>query len=299
VQRSTDDDSTAPRYASSRSHSIRSAMRGQRTTPDGLGRTRRQARSSRAPAGRLHRPVDRGLYSKGIRAPAPKDHAPIKPMAMPTSIVSNAASRTDLRIAEAEHPRPFESRSPEFAGSRHNPSRHKSPRSQLLRPRTPKSASRQHVEPPLCYSASSASGSSGAPRPESGLRSRSDGSRRSGKKLDRLDEVPVLGIDRPRHLQPASRDKLREELDAVEDHHTEAVDELDIEGSWRLRSAFCRVPQTVGTGIAQNTSSGCCSSCSPEGNSVRTEIDLVKPAVTAPLFKYLATGEQADESWRP
>jgi len=97
------------------------------------------------------------------------------------------------------------------------------------------------------------------------------------QKMDKLDEAFLYSEAIDVTTYGRQRDKLREELTLAKlEHHTEAVDELDVQASWRSQNASCRVRQTCGCRPRSITNSGC-NSCSSRKESRTTEIGSIKP----------------------
>ena len=97
------------------------------------------------------------------------------------------------------------------------------------------------------------------------------------QKLDRLDDAFLFAETIDSKSCERQRDRLREELTLAQiDHHTESIDELDVQGILGSRNGFCRARQTCGCRRRLTTSSGC-SSCSSRKGSRSTEIGLIEP----------------------
>ena len=116
------------------------------------------------------------------------------------------------------------------------------------------------------------------------------------KKLDRLDEAFLYAesIDLPTYTR--QRDKLREELTLSQiEHHTEAVDEIDVEGVLafaerilpRAADLWVQAPLDYKQRLQQLFF--------PEGIAYDGH-RFIRTAVTTSLFRYLEPGEQAQES---
>jgi hypothetical protein len=97
------------------------------------------------------------------------------------------------------------------------------------------------------------------------------------QKLDRLDEAFLYSESIDLTSYGRQRDKLREELTLARiDRHTEAVDELDVQGI--LAFAERILPRASDLWVqASLTTSSRCSSCSSRKESRTTEIDLIEP----------------------
>lgn len=76
------------------------------------------------------------------------------------------------------------------------------------------------------------------------------------QKMDKLDEAFLYSEAIDVTTYGRQCDKLREELTFAKiDHHTDAVDELDVEGILAYAELFCRAPQTCGCRRRSTTSS--------------------------------------------
>lgn len=97
------------------------------------------------------------------------------------------------------------------------------------------------------------------------------------QKLDRLDEAFLYSESIDLTSYGRQRDKLREELTLAQiDRHTEAVDELDVQGI--LAFAERILPRASDLWVqASLTTSSRCSSCSSRKESRTTEIDSIEP----------------------
>jgi hypothetical protein len=97
------------------------------------------------------------------------------------------------------------------------------------------------------------------------------------QKLDRLDEAFLYSESIDLTSYSRQRDKLREELTLAQiDCHTEAVDELDVQGI--LAFAERVLPRATDLWVqASSTRNSGFSSCSSRKASHSTEIDLIEP----------------------
>ena len=97
------------------------------------------------------------------------------------------------------------------------------------------------------------------------------------QKLDRLDEAFLYPESIDLDTYSRQRDKLREELTLSKiDHHTEAVDELDVEGI--LAFAERILPRASDLWVQASLDyKQRCSSCSSPKESRTTEIALIEP----------------------
>ncbi len=114
------------------------------------------------------------------------------------------------------------------------------------------------------------------------------------QKLDRLDEVFLYSESIDLTSYSRQRDKLREELTLAKiDHHTDAVDELDVEGI--LVFAERILPRASGLWVqgSLDQQQRLQQLFFPEGIAYDGN-RFNRTAVTAPLFKYLAPSESAD-----
>ena len=116
------------------------------------------------------------------------------------------------------------------------------------------------------------------------------------QKLDRLDEAFLYSESIDLTTYGRQRDKLREELTLAKiDHHTEAVDELDVEGILAFAERILPRASDLWVQASLDYKQRLQQLFFPEGIAFDGN-RFNRTAVTAPLFKYLATGEQADES---
>jgi hypothetical protein len=92
------------------------------------------------------------------------------------------------------------------------------------------------------------------------------------------------------------RDKLREELTLSKiDHHTEAVEELDVEGILAFAERILPRASDLWVQASLDYKQRLQQLFFPEGIAFDGN-RFNRTAVTASLFKYLAAGEQAEES---
>jgi site-specific DNA recombinase len=116
------------------------------------------------------------------------------------------------------------------------------------------------------------------------------------QKLDRLDEAFLYSESIDLATYSRQRDKLREELTLSKiDHHTEAVDELDVEGILAFAERILPRASDLWVQASLDYKQRLQQLFFPEGIAFDGN-RFSRTAVTAPLFKYLATGEQAEES---
>ena len=116
------------------------------------------------------------------------------------------------------------------------------------------------------------------------------------QKLDRLDEAFLYSESIDLATYSRQRDKLREELTLSKiDHHTEAVDELDVEGILAFAERILPRASDLWVQASLDYKQRLQQLFFPEGIAFDGN-RFNRTAVTAPLFKYLAAGEQAEES---
>ena len=116
------------------------------------------------------------------------------------------------------------------------------------------------------------------------------------RKLDRLDEAILYAesVDLPTYTR--QRDKLREELTLSQiDHHTEAVDELDIEGVLAFAERILPRAADLWVQAPLDYKQRLQPLFFPEGIA-HDGHRFIRTAVTASLFRYLEPGEQAEEN---
>jgi hypothetical protein len=118
---------------------------------------------------------------------------------------------------------------------------------------------------------------------------------RTQQKLDRLDEAFLYSESIDLTSYSRQRDKLREELTFAQiDHHTEAVDELDIEGILAFAERILPRASDLWVEASLDYKQRLQLLFLPEGIAY-DGIRFNRTAVTAPLFNYLAPSESADE----
>ena len=116
------------------------------------------------------------------------------------------------------------------------------------------------------------------------------------QKLDRLDEAFLYSESIDLATYSRQRDRLREELTLSKiDHHTEAVDELDVEGILAFAERILPRASDLWVQASLDYKQRLQQLFFPEGIAFDGN-RFNRTAVTAPLFKYLAPGEQAEES---
>ena len=116
------------------------------------------------------------------------------------------------------------------------------------------------------------------------------------QKLDRLDEAFLYSESIDLATYSRQRDKLREELTLSKiDHHAEAVDELDVEGILAFAERILPRASDLWVQASLDYKQRLQQLFFPEGIAFDGN-RFNRTAVTAPLFKYLATGEKAEES---
>ena len=116
------------------------------------------------------------------------------------------------------------------------------------------------------------------------------------QKLDRLDEAFLYSESIDLATYSRQRDKLREELTLSKiDHHTEAVDELDVEGILAFAERILPRASDLWVQASLDYKQRLQQLFFPEGIAFDGN-RFSRTAVTALLFKYLATGERIDES---
>ena len=114
------------------------------------------------------------------------------------------------------------------------------------------------------------------------------------QKLDRLDEAFLYSESIDLATYSRQRDKLREELTLSKiDHHTEAVDELDVEGILTFAERILPRASDLWVQASLDYKQRLQQLFFPEGIAFDGN-RFSRTAVTAPLFKYLETGEQAE-----
>jgi hypothetical protein len=115
------------------------------------------------------------------------------------------------------------------------------------------------------------------------------------QKLDRLDEAFLYSESIDITSYGRQRDKLREELTLAKiDHHTEAVDELDVEGILAFAERILPRASDLWVQASLDQKQRLQQLFFPEGIAFDGN-RFNRTAATAPLFKYLAPSERADE----
>ncbi len=115
------------------------------------------------------------------------------------------------------------------------------------------------------------------------------------QKLDKLDEAFLYSEAIDLTTYGRQRDKLREELTLAKiDHHTEAVDELDVEGILAFAERILPRASDLWVQASLDYKQRLQQLFFPEGIAYDGN-RFNRTAVTAPLFNYLAPSESADE----
>jgi hypothetical protein len=115
------------------------------------------------------------------------------------------------------------------------------------------------------------------------------------QKLDRLDEAFQYSESIDVTSYSRQRDKLREELTFAKiDHHAEAVDELDVEGILAFAERILPRASDLWVQASLEYKQRLQQLFFPEGIAFDGN-RFNRTAATAPLFKYLAPSESADE----
>jgi len=115
------------------------------------------------------------------------------------------------------------------------------------------------------------------------------------QKLDRLDEAFLYTESIDRTSYSRQRDKLREELTLAKiDHHTEAVDELDVQGILAFAERILPRASDLWVQASLDYKQRLQRLFFPEGIAY-DGIRFNRTAVTAPLFNYLAPDQSAEE----
>ena len=115
------------------------------------------------------------------------------------------------------------------------------------------------------------------------------------QKLDRLDEAFLYSESIDLTSYSRQRDKVREELTFAKiDHHTEAVDELDVEGILAFAERILPRASDLWVQASLDYRQRLQQLFFPEGIAYDGN-RFNRTAATAPLFKYLAPSESADE----
>jgi hypothetical protein len=115
------------------------------------------------------------------------------------------------------------------------------------------------------------------------------------QKLDRLDEAFLYSESIDLTSYSRQRDKVREELTFAKiDHHTEAVDELDVEGILAFAERILPRASDLWVQASLDYKQRLQQLFLPEGIAYDGN-RFNRTAATAPLFNYLAPSESADE----
>jgi site-specific DNA recombinase len=115
------------------------------------------------------------------------------------------------------------------------------------------------------------------------------------QKLDRLDDAFLFQQSIDVQSYERQRDRLREELAFAKiDHHTEAVDELDVEGILQFAEQILPRASDLWVQASLDYKQRLQQLFFPEGIAF-DGIRFNRTALTAPLFNYLAPSEGADE----
>jgi hypothetical protein len=115
------------------------------------------------------------------------------------------------------------------------------------------------------------------------------------QKMDRLDEAFLYSEAIDLTTYGRQRDKLREELTLAKiDHHAEAVDELDVEGILAFAERILPRASDLWVQASLDYKQRLQQLFFPEGIAFDGN-RFNRTAATAPLFKYLAPSESADE----
>jgi hypothetical protein len=115
------------------------------------------------------------------------------------------------------------------------------------------------------------------------------------QKLDRLDEAFLYSESIDLTSYSRQRDKMREELTLAKiEHHTEAVDELDVEGILAFAERILPRASDLWVQASLDYKQRLQQLFFPEGIAYDGN-RFNRTAVTAPLFNYLAPSESADE----
>ena len=116
------------------------------------------------------------------------------------------------------------------------------------------------------------------------------------QKLDRLDEAFLYTESFDVTSYSRQRDKLREELTLAQiDHHAEAVDELDVQGILAFAERVLPRASDLWVQASLDQKQRLQQLFFPEGVAFDGN-RFNRTATTASLFKYLAPGENAEES---
>jgi hypothetical protein len=115
------------------------------------------------------------------------------------------------------------------------------------------------------------------------------------QKLDRLDEAFLYSVSIDLTSYSRQRDKLREELTLAKiEHHTEAIDELDVQGILAFAERILPRASDLWVQASLDYKQRLQQLFFPEGIAFDGN-RFNRTAATAPLFNYLAPSETADE----
>ena len=115
------------------------------------------------------------------------------------------------------------------------------------------------------------------------------------QKLDRLDDAFLFAQSIDRTSYERQRDRLREELTLAQiDHHADATDELDVQGILAFAERILPRASDLWVQASLDYKQRLQALFFPEGIAYDGN-RFNRTAVTAPLFKYLAPSERADE----
>jgi len=116
------------------------------------------------------------------------------------------------------------------------------------------------------------------------------------QKLDRLDEAYLFAQTIDLTSYERQRDKLREELTLAQiDHHTESIEELDVQGILAFAERVLPRAADLWVQASLNQRQRLQQLFLPQGIAFDGN-RFNRTAATAPFFKYLARGESAEES---
>ena len=119
---------------------------------------------------------------------------------------------------------------------------------------------------------------------------------RDQQKLDRLDDAFLFAQTIDGTSYERQRDRLREELTLAQiDHHADAVDELDVQGILAFAERILPRASDLWVQASLDYKQRLQQLFFPEGIAYDGN-RFNRTAATAPLFKYLAPAEGADES---
>ena len=115
------------------------------------------------------------------------------------------------------------------------------------------------------------------------------------QKLDRLDDAFLFAETIDSKSYERQRDRLREELTLAQiDHHTESIDELDVEGILAFAERILPRASDLWVQSSLDHKQRLQQLFFPEGIALDGN-RFNRTAATAPLFNYLAPSESADE----